>query len=114
MIRLPPRSTLFPYTTLFRSMRQDGVHLEPVEVRLRDAGLRQPAEAGVDAIDGRIVGRDAGDEIRRGLDGRPRRLVHAEGRALRDVSPVLQPHVAGPENDRLAHAPLRTRATSGL
>src|SRR3712207_7659115 len=25
MIRRPPRSTLFPYTTLFRSMRRDGV-----------------------------------------------------------------------------------------
>src|SRR3712207_8381949 len=24
MIRRPPRSTLFPYTTLFRSLRQDG------------------------------------------------------------------------------------------
>src|SRR2546425_4756202 len=30
MIRRPPRSTLFPYTTLFRS-------LEPVEQRSRDA-----------------------------------------------------------------------------
>src|SRR6266542_5742706 len=25
MIRRPPRSTLFPYTTLFRSVRRDGV-----------------------------------------------------------------------------------------
>src|SRR5258705_4901006 len=27
MIRRPPRSTLFPYTTLFRSLRIMGVHL---------------------------------------------------------------------------------------
>src|SRR3712207_537054 len=27
MIRRPPRSTLFPYTTLFRSERVEGVHL---------------------------------------------------------------------------------------
>src|SRR2546428_8446525 len=27
MIRRPPRSTLFPYTTLFRSPRPDGAHL---------------------------------------------------------------------------------------
>src|SRR5438309_7089817 len=27
MIRRPPRSTLFPYTTLFRSLRQDGAHM---------------------------------------------------------------------------------------
>src|SRR2546422_5378073 len=33
MIRRPPRSTLFPYTTLFRSLRQRG---EAAEV-LRDA-----------------------------------------------------------------------------
>src|SRR2546430_7669174 len=26
MIRRPPRSTLFPYTTLFRSRRQEGSH----------------------------------------------------------------------------------------
>src|SRR3712207_7226320 len=27
MIRRPPRSTLFPYTTLFRSPRMDGIEL---------------------------------------------------------------------------------------
>src|SRR3989304_7377322 len=27
MIRRPPRSTLFPYTTLFRSIREEGVDL---------------------------------------------------------------------------------------
>src|SRR5258708_31238675 len=27
MIRRPPRSTLFPYTTLFRSQSHDGTHL---------------------------------------------------------------------------------------
>src|SRR2546421_11551481 len=29
MIRRPPRSTLFPYTTLFRSQRQPLTHLRP-------------------------------------------------------------------------------------
>src|SRR2546430_7445263 len=29
MIRRPPRSTLFPYTTLFRSLLQRVAHLEP-------------------------------------------------------------------------------------
>src|SRR2546430_8948181 len=29
MIRRPPRSTLFPYTTLFRSWVADPVHLDP-------------------------------------------------------------------------------------
>src|SRR3989454_7753730 len=40
MIRRPPRSTLFPYTTLFRSQRDDAV------ARLRDViGATDPAEA---------------------------------------------------------------------
>src|SRR2546430_10920061 len=34
MIRRPPRSTLFPYTTLFRSRSPPGRH------RLRDGGVR--------------------------------------------------------------------------
>src|SRR3712207_7511381 len=49
MIRRPPRSTLFPYTTLFRSRRvvapglqggQQGIRVEPVAV-----DLHPPAEA---------------------------------------------------------------------
>src|SRR5690349_22182736 len=41
MIRRPPRSTLFPYTTLFRSLAADDV-VENVE-QLLDAGLRRGA-----------------------------------------------------------------------
>src|SRR3712207_7684462 len=47
MIRRPPRSTLFPYTTLFRSWsRIAGIdeHLVPVQV--------EPEIAGADGIDG--------------------------------------------------------------
>src|SRR2546430_12670110 len=46
MIRRPPRSTLFPYTTLFRSVRH---HLHEkavqraVQSAVRKAGLTQPA-----------------------------------------------------------------------
>src|SRR5256885_12112710 len=42
MIRRPPRSTLFPYTTLFRSEhRAKGVEVTPaVEVRLAEGLLR--------------------------------------------------------------------------
>src|SRR2546425_4474725 len=40
MIRRPPRSTLFPYTTLFRSSGTQGerlrLHLDPVERRRDD------------------------------------------------------------------------------
>src|SRR2546429_7336642 len=41
MIRRPPRSTLFPYTTLFRSDLLVLVVLEP-EVRVRLLGVRRP------------------------------------------------------------------------
>src|SRR5436309_6444375 len=34
MLRRPPRSTLFPYTTLFRSTRLEDLH--PAEYRVRD------------------------------------------------------------------------------
>src|SRR2546430_5344264 len=39
MIRRPPRSTLFPYTTLFRSPRAAGIRPDPV-VLLPDAMAR--------------------------------------------------------------------------
>src|SRR3712207_8417586 len=49
MIRRPPRSTLFPYTTLFRSargrdkevLRLLGLEDEPLRLRDLEAGLRQ-------------------------------------------------------------------------
>src|SRR3712207_6899938 len=40
MIRRPPRSTLFPYTTLFRSNRPDG-SLDDVRVQLEPAVLEE-------------------------------------------------------------------------
>src|SRR2546430_13685445 len=36
MIRRPPRSTLFPYTTLFRSVAEDEVNVQAALVRLVD------------------------------------------------------------------------------
>src|SRR6266480_5967602 len=47
MIRRPPRSTLFPYTTLFRSRWRDALVLE-VDVRRR---VERPLEA-IRPIDG--------------------------------------------------------------
>src|SRR3712207_8724371 len=58
MIRRPPRSTLFPYTTLFRSARVQ--HIAPVSGECEDAeqghgrGLQQLTEA-VDGL-GQAVG----------------------------------------------------------
>src|SRR2546426_5967465 len=44
MIRRPPRSTLFPYTTLFRSLQRVRRHAPPVESRRSHAhrGSHQP------------------------------------------------------------------------
>src|SRR2546430_8195202 len=49
MIRRPPRSTLFPYTTLFRSARRYGVqeHLDPGR-RNGDVALDPAARSGVE------------------------------------------------------------------
>src|SRR5256885_9538713 len=41
MIRRPPRSTLFPYTTLFRSRRPDGGRLERGRLDRRATRARQ-------------------------------------------------------------------------
>src|SRR2546430_8568664 len=62
MIRRPPRSTLFPYTTLFRSFRQFG-----------RAGLRQTVGLASRS------GRESSDGVGRGGGVRPRsraRWVH--------------------------------------
>src|SRR2546425_9436885 len=94
MIRRPPRSTLFPYTTLFRSQRAKAV------VELGHIGLdRQPDQAGV------IGGR-------RGLGpSRFERKAHAApdvelvGQIERD-QPVV-------DRDALLHPPARDRAVAG-
>src|SRR5256885_9810345 len=48
MIRRPPRSTLFPYTTLFRSQREGRV-VGLVRRRLERRHRRRPARAGREA-----------------------------------------------------------------
>src|SRR2546429_6405750 len=53
MIRRPPRSTLFPYTTLFRSVLRWSVHL----FRLNVSAPSQLTESGFHARQG-IVGHD--------------------------------------------------------
>src|SRR2546425_11588290 len=53
MIRRPPRSTLFPYTTLFRSPQvQTQSAAEAFELVLRNAGTTRPRR---DSVDARIV-----------------------------------------------------------
>src|SRR3712207_8409703 len=56
MIRRPPRSTLFPYTTLFRSPVGDPARRLAGDV---DAGARAEAE-GLRLLDQRVLGVDVG------------------------------------------------------
>src|SRR5438874_8721929 len=47
MVRPPPRSTLFPYTTLFRSQR-DGLAVVAVDLRVEaEVGRQPPTHGGV-------------------------------------------------------------------
>src|SRR5256885_5469187 len=46
MIRRPPRSTLFPYTTLFRSTATPGQEREPRAAVVRSASSRRSAPRG--------------------------------------------------------------------
>src|SRR2546426_3102650 len=49
MIRRPPRSTLFPYTTLFRSRRTGGRAGRPDRLDARGGRQRAGVEPGVEA-----------------------------------------------------------------
>src|SRR3712207_9042939 len=58
MIRRPPRSTLFPYTTLFRSARQEAVFPAPVVPLRRCArpGVSPPSRSSIGATPLRSTG----------------------------------------------------------
>src|SRR2546422_2778181 len=53
MIRRPPRSTLFPYTTLFRSLADLRAHFpdEKIAHAIRLIGARLVLDAGIDVLD---------------------------------------------------------------
>src|SRR3712207_8017334 len=80
MIRRPPRSTLFPYTTLFRSL----LHAEDDAV----ADLRDRLDRGVD------VRRPHADAA--AVQGGVRAAGDDAGAALGDLHPVAVPPDAGP------------------
>src|SRR3989449_11748473 len=96
MIRRPPRSTLFPYTTLFRSLRLEG--------RIRVHRLeRVQCTAPVGVIEIRppeVIDVDAPGERAIGVLVREKRPQYAAGPA-RIAKPAQLPHVAlGAVGDR--------------
>src|SRR3712207_8100060 len=64
MIRRPPRSTLFPYTTLFRSGNRDRNARGRPDRRGALAGVRRVLERGA-ALPGRGHPREGGDQDRK-------------------------------------------------
>src|SRR2546427_9470709 len=98
MIRRPPRSTLFPYTTLFRS--DDLLHPVQVAERVPDGGQRRERRVArglvalrdrqVPAEHAREVGLPVPDgygsrEVEQALHGKVRDVVRARGVAPVDV-----------------------------
>src|SRR2546429_6323028 len=72
MIRRPPRSTLFPYTTLFRSLCSQPVY--------RAQRLTLPEAFGIAKLDGRTESRIAWDSSRpRQRDRKSTRLNSSHG-----------------------------------
>src|SRR3712207_8475333 len=61
MIRRPPRSTLFPYTTLFRSAAA-GADRVAVDAARRDPRAPAPLDAVVEPDHHRTIRREGGDQ----------------------------------------------------
>src|SRR3712207_9159640 len=81
MIRRPPRSTLFPYTTLFRSrVARVGYHPRLVR-RAGHPAVREPAESPE-------VAQQTGRRANNAID---MRLVHGNGRWTRTPRRVTPP-----------------------
>src|SRR2546430_13139024 len=64
MIRRPPRSTLFPYTTLFRSMRySDGIFLETARTDASDYPDVAWEDVHIDTLSARLVRSPQGFDV---------------------------------------------------
>src|SRR2546422_11622406 len=92
MIRRPPRSTLFPYTTLFRSLPRAGARGEPDAARLprglprlEDRHHRRPGQPPADGEVGEVLRGDAADRAHGAPRGRAaaRDLLEDLARAIR-------------------------------
>src|SRR3989449_10215242 len=95
MIRRPPRSTLFPYTTLFRSIQRTAFlefritdmknlfrdALPEIDKTLRRAGGKTPGQAGAAANVTQLFGADTGKGEARNKSRSEERRVGKEGRS---------------------------------
>src|SRR5256712_6877843 len=97
MIRRPPRSTLFPYTTLFRSLetlaQEEAARLIDMEAATKEA-IRRVEQSGIVFID--EIDKIAGREGMHGPD------VSREG-VQRDLLPIVEGSTVNTK-----HGPVRT------
>src|SRR3989454_12522947 len=85
MIRRPPRSTLFPYTTLFRSLKYGvtATHVLGLEVVLADGQVVELGSPGGEPWGPDLVGLFVGSEGNFGIATRIRvRLLRSEERRV--------------------------------
>src|SRR6267142_2836645 len=119
IIRRPPRSTLFPYTTLFRSPRDYGrrepaPHADPVEQpprREESEGVGQGEPRHDVAIGGLGPPQLA---LQRGREDPKHLAVDIVDRGHHEQQRAYRPAVSDPPgrgSDRLAHASIRERAS---
>src|SRR5690349_23619110 len=91
MIRRPPRSTLFPYTTLFRSATVPKLHL------MIDAGLRPGVSFGqLGGVLQAVRSEEHTSELQSRRDLVCRLLLEKKKKEARDRSPALEVVVAEP------------------
>src|SRR3712207_2319289 len=112
MIRRPPRSTLFPYTTLFRSRRR---LIEVVEQAAEGSARRPWALFLIDLDRFKLVndayGHEAGDAVLKEMAERLRSLTPAGGTPARlggDEFAMLVPYAAQAELKGLAEEVIRS------
>src|SRR2546430_10141527 len=105
MIRRPPRSTLFPYTTLFRSKVKSRLDANQREYVLREQLRVIRQELGEDDGDDEL------DELGRrldeaGLHAEAKKVADRELKRLRQMSPQsAEDHVAGTDLELFATLP---------
>src|SRR2546426_1852804 len=109
MIRRPPRSTLFPYTTLFRSALDDAQWLDNATLAALPALARDSARRRVLLVLGVARGAPEGGErfdvlrarLGRDLEGSVVRLGRLDAAALRRLAAWAVPAYGAEELDRL-------------